>query len=406
MPLGVGSDGELREFTGRRFDAAKDLALGWSREEIRFSAEAVIEQIMDRLHLEPIQIYADQMSRSEIHEVNRTGRDRFGDEMPIFEHRITIQVPVSGEALLLAKRAKAWRHDAADMRVAERYVAFDLTRPSLTAEIIGGHIDETVKHLVEYAGWINADLAEYEQLLRQVVTSAVNARKARLDSAAEAAANLTIPLTPTPTAKQVRLPVQRTRVRVVDLPGGDSQSREPVLEDAVYEDVLRTLGHLARTAERLPRTAAKLKEEELRDLLLFVLNANYDGLARGEVFNFTGRTDILLPYRDRNAFIAECKIWTRPKKFTDAIDQLLGRYAAWRDTKGALILFIKTGDATRIIDTATQLMRQHRAFRVARPSPDPYLRQDLQFVSLLDDQQRIQVALLPIVIPRPIDVPS
>ena len=179
MPMGVGSDGELREFTGQRFDAAKDLALSWPKEEIRFSAEAVIEQIMDRLHIEPIQVHADQVSASEIQEVNRTGRDRFGDQIPIFEQKITIQVPVSGEALLLAKRAKTWRHDAANIRVTERYVAFDLTRPSLTAEIINGHIDETAKRLVEYAGWINADLVEYEQVLRQVVTNAVNARKAR-----------------------------------------------------------------------------------------------------------------------------------------------------------------------------------------------------------------------------------
>jgi hypothetical protein len=109
-------------------------------------------------------------------------------------------------------------------------------------------------------------------------------------------------------------------------------------------------------------------------------------------------TCILLPYRDRNAFIAECKIWDGPKKFADAIDQLLGRYVAWRDTKGALILFIKRGDATRIIDAAAGLMRAHRAYRAARPAPHPYERQDFQFVSLLDDQRRIQVALLPIVI--------
>jgi hypothetical protein len=193
--------------------------------------------------------------------------------------------------------------------------------------------------------------------------------------------------------------MERTQVRIVDLPVDDSQSRDPVLEDAVYEDVLRTLSHLARTAERLPMTVSKFKEEELRDLLLFVLNANYGGLARGEVFNSIGKTDILLQYRDRNAFIAEGKIWRGPKQFAAAIDQLLGRYVAWRDTKGALILFVKTGDATRIIDTAARLMRKHRAFRTERSTPEPSLRQDFQFVSLRDDQRRIRVALLPIVIP-------
>lgn len=50
----LGSGGELREFLGQRFDAAKQLALGWSAKEVRFSAEAVIQQIIDRLRLEPI----------------------------------------------------------------------------------------------------------------------------------------------------------------------------------------------------------------------------------------------------------------------------------------------------------------------------------------------------------------
>lgn len=41
---------------------------------------------------------------------------------------------------------------------------------------------------------------------------------------------------------------------------------------------------MTRAMERTP-TAAKLREEELRNLILIVLNANYEGAARGEVFN-------------------------------------------------------------------------------------------------------------------------
>jgi hypothetical protein len=202
----LGSSGELREFLNHQYGAANQRALSWPPEEVRFSAEAVIEQIIDSLRLEPIEVHADQMSRSGIEELNRVDRDRFGDQVPILEQRITIQVPVSDEEQLLALQAKTWRHDSAHMRVTRSYAAFDITRRSLTAEIIRGHIDATVKHLVEHANWINADLVEYEEVLRQVVTNAVNARKARLERAAEATAILNIPLTPTPTDKQVRVP--------------------------------------------------------------------------------------------------------------------------------------------------------------------------------------------------------
>ena len=59
----------------------------------------------------------------------------------------------------------------------------------------------------------------------------------------------------------------------------------------------------------------------------------------------------MLPYQDVNAFVGECKFWKGPKQFNEAINQLLG-YTVWRDTKAALLLFIKTGDATSILARA------------------------------------------------------
>ena len=90
---------------------------------------------------------------------------------------------------------------------------------------------------------------------------------------------------------------------------------EPALADAMYEDVLRTLGSLGRAFERLPKTASRFKEEELRDVALFILNSNYEGAARGEVFNGNGKTDLLLAWKDRNAFIGECKFWKGPQGY-------------------------------------------------------------------------------------------
>lgn len=54
----------------------------------------------------------------------------------------------------------------------------------------------------------------------------------------------------------------------------------------MYQDVLRTIEQMGRAMEHTP-TAAKLKEEELRNLILIVLNANYEGAVRGE--GLTGR---------------------------------------------------------------------------------------------------------------------
>jgi hypothetical protein len=64
--------------------------------------------------------------------------------------------------------------------------------------------------------------------------------------------------------------------------------------------------------ERLAETANKLageNEETIRDLLLFILNSNYQGAATGETFIGHGKSDVLLRWHDRDAFIGECKYW-------------------------------------------------------------------------------------------------
>ncbi len=98
---------------------------------------------------------------------------------------------------------------------------------------------------------------------------------------------------------------------------------------------------------------AHLDEEKIRDLLLVFLNAQYEGDAAGEVFNAAGKTDILIRVGDRNVFIAECKIWKGPKTIRDALGQLLS-YLTWRDTKAALLVFIRIGDqrAQQSLETA------------------------------------------------------
>lgn len=66
------------------------------------------------------------------------------------------------------------------------------------------------------------------------------------------------------------------------------------------------------------------------------------GSATGETFNKKGKTDILLRHAGNNAFVGECKFWKGEKSFLSTIDQLLG-YLTWRDSKTAVIMFVKNG---------------------------------------------------------------
>ena len=114
--------------------------------------------------------------------------------------------------------------------------------------------------------------------------------------------------------------------------------------------------------EMSPRTFSKLYEEEIRDFFLIILNSHYKGQATGETFNVTGKTDILIRDKGKNAFIAECKIWDGPKTLSDAIDQILG-YASWRNTKIAILLFNKDKKFSQVLEKVDETVKSHKCYK-------------------------------------------
>ena len=65
----------------------------------------------------------------------------------------------------------------------------------------------------------------------------------------------------------------------------------------------------------------------------------------------SGKTDILVRYENQNLFIAECKFWSGKAGFSETVDQLF-RYRAWRDTKLAIVMFVRERDLTTIVEKA------------------------------------------------------
>lgn len=52
---------------------------------------------------------------------------------------------------------------------------------------------------------------------------------------------------------------------------------------------------------------ASAEEESLRDQILVQLNGNYEGMAMGETFVKSGKTDTLVQVEGRHVFVGECK---------------------------------------------------------------------------------------------------
>jgi hypothetical protein len=165
------------------------------------------------------------------------------------------------------------------------------------------------------------------------------------------------------------------------------------LADGDYEAALAVLRNSRNALERTPSMAAKLDEEQIRDLLLLGLNAQFEGSAAGEVFNGSGKTDILIRVDDRNIFIGECKVWSGPSTMDQALSQLFG-YLVWRDTKAAILLFIRNKDVSAVVNKAIAKIEEHPNFKRRGPG---YLSENLRFVMHAhgDPDREIQLALLP-----------
>ncbi len=135
---------------------------------------------------------------------------------------------------------------------------------------------------------------------------------------------------------------------------------EPVLDQSIYRDILQIINALGKVFEQLPSLYAGKGEEPLRDLLILYLTPhfNMEGSVTGETFNKTGKTDILIRYGTSIVFIAECKFWRGTKQYVETISQLLG-YLTFRDTKAAVVIFVRNKEFSSVLQTIKESTPTH-----------------------------------------------
>lgn len=203
-----------------------------------------------------------------------------------------------------------------------------------------------------------ADIEGHNQKMARQLPAAVARRRAKLLEDRDLGTTIGYPVKKRPDAASYSVPLTRRQI-TLGRPARPSERSnayvpEPAIDDADYEAVLEVLRSARNSLERTPNATAELGENALRDLLLSILNSHFKGKAAGEVFQGAGRTDILVREGDRNVFIGECKITAPSDKqrveavVAEALDQLIG-YLVWRDTKAALLLFIRNSDVSDTI---------------------------------------------------------
>jgi hypothetical protein len=213
-------------------------------------------------------------------------------------------------------------------------------------------------------------IGEYNGNLERVARTAIEARLGRLRARDEDLSQSKIPVRHEVTRTYIpdvlrRRPAPRLLSTRADR---KPPALEPELPDHVFEHILRVLRDALHAMEDGAPSYSGMGEEQRRDQLLTVLRTHYDG-ATAETINKGGHTDILIRHEGRNLFIGECKFWSGPAGYRDAIDQLFG-YAGWRDTKLAVIMFVRAKGMGDVIQKGRVSLEAHPQFVAARPAAE------------------------------------
>jgi hypothetical protein len=311
--------------------------------------------------------------------------------------RITITWPLTGTAELLRRHAARFMLMQHRGTIKDDGVQLQVEAQDLSADHIDRQIEELREEIDKRIGWANDDLQTRWTTADHELRRAAEGRRARITENRRISAVLNIPIVPTG-AKRQPVPAQRRQVPLEQRRASAEFIPEPVLDQAIYQEILDVVENWAKSLERTCTPPIRaLGEETLRDLLLGTLNGHWKGAAAGELFNGAGKTDILIRENGRNVFIAECKVWGGAARATDALDQLLS-YLVWRDTKAALIVFVKNVNSTEIIDRLHEAVHAHPRHLITVGATDAERRGDYVFTAE-DDERRIELAVIPVVLP-------
>lgn len=359
---------DLREFLAEQFSehAVARRVDAIPRDQFSASSEQqLVEYISGMLLVPPLVLHEDQKIADEPREVSVivSGRQDYDDGEVRGVH-VKVSIPYVGLSDLwemaphdgwsLTTRAEISR----DPNAPSGWIRFDLEQP------VGDDAERLRRQLERHLQPIRETLRAQESAIRvamdripDYVRAAVSARQRALAAHETIRATLNIPFGRRTTAP-APIPVPLAK-KLVSVPTPARPTPEWGIADADYEYILKVIRHVGATFERTRRTYAAHDEEELRDILLANLNGHLEGAAKAEAFSNRGRTDILVEYENRAAFIAECKVWYGEKEFLKAIAQLFS-YTTWRDHKTALVIFNKANAGfTELREMVPAILQRH-----------------------------------------------
>jgi hypothetical protein len=279
--------------------------------------------------------------------------------------RIVVHVPFDGDAGVFKLRPSSFTTTWPHGRARDDELLLTIDYPSDQPPNVDGPTQSFINQVSQYLGWSRQQIDSFNQTLEQEARQTIEARRQRVEQRDAQLAKSSIPMRRRGNKAKTYIPDVLVRRPAPSLPETRADDKppelEPVLGERVFEHILGVIRMQARQMEQSPGTYAAMGEEDRRQTIVATLNTHYAGRAAAEAFNVSGKTDILIRHEGRNLFICECKFWDGPAGFSETIDQLF-RYTGWRDTKLAIVMFVREKGLTAILKKAKPTMAEHPQF--------------------------------------------
>lgn len=271
---------------------------------------------------------------------------------------IVYHIPFTGNESLLRYRPNKFYSWEPETYIKDGHICFDVHKSY--SEQIKEEAKRSINVLKGLYETFSSEIEQYNSNLKNFIDRVFDNRKQKILDNNDLLESLDVPIKKnTNLPETYEIPTQKIRKNLKIKPEVNEKgyTAEPKLNDSTYFEILQIIHDFGKVFERLPATYNEKREEELRDHLLLYLEPRF-GETTGETFNKTGKTDILIRHENSNIFIAECKFWNGEKSYLDTISQLIN-YLTWRDSKAAVIIFVRNKKISNVLSTVKKVTPHH-----------------------------------------------
>lgn len=302
-----------------------------------------VEDLFSKLYIEELVIYPNRMTKTkeQIQVQSIWGEYRTS---PCIAYNL--KLPFTGDSNLFNYHGTTFFFDDMDFEIYDRYIVFQIEDRSNSAVQVKKDTDTFIHDLQKHLDSVNEGARQYNASLKQSLEDLVRKRIEELNNKRKEEALAGLPPDEDDVDGDTIVPlVLKPRLEPrLEEPGEFLREPNYVLNLMDFDEIISSIKHTASYMETHIDSFSYMEEEHIRDHILSMLNGMLSIRATGETFNGKGKTDILYPYKEKNIFIAECKVWHGQSEFVKAIDQLEG-YLGWNDTKTALIIFYRNKES-------------------------------------------------------------